>query len=111
MHEDRRMSCVFGCEADAALDHYLVCDPLWTAVISNTFKRIELLYADPFTKLGMCENSSEWLQMMAVVFSCYYALKFSHMDDIRALQDNGHPSQVHSRLFNYASAHAKDIIR
>ena len=111
MHEDRRMSCIFGCQADDALEHYLVCDPLWTAVISNTFKRVELLYADPFTKLGMCENSSEWCQMMSVAFSCYHALKFSHMDDIRALLDNGHPSKVETRLFNYASAHAKDIIR
>ena len=105
MHESKRLKCIFGCDNDDSLDHYLVCDPLWTAVISVSFKKTELLWTRPMTKLGLIDTSGEWLQMLAVAFACYHSMKMSHLPDILRELESGDPSEVHIRLVNYAKAH------
>jgi len=110
MHEIDRMSCIFGCEAEDCLDHYLCCDPLWTAVISNSFRRVELLWSRPLTKIGLVDPSIEWLQMLAIAFACYHSMKIDHKNDISLLLEGGHPCQVHFRLMHYARAHFREIV-
>ena len=111
MHEPKRLTCIFGCDAEDSLDHYLRCDPLWTAVISNSFKRSELLWCCPTTKLGLISPSMEWLQMCVVAFSCYHSIKMTHMPEILHVLESGNPCQVHSHLMNYAKAHCNDLFK
>ena len=110
MHEPLLLPCIFGCpNCKDELDHYLCCDPLWTAVISCSFKQTVLLQAGPFSKLGLgC--SSAWLQMLAIAFSCYHALKMSHLDEILSCLACGHLCQVHDRLMGYAKVFSSEII-
>jgi len=112
MHEAEELQCIFGCDAPDNLDHYLSCDPLWTMVISNSFKREELLSASPLQKLGLTDNSKEWLQMLAIAFSCYHAIKSGHRSEIsnNDYAEGRHPYQVHDRLFEYARTFSRDIV-
>ena len=49
MHEPIALPCIFGCEGcEDALNHYLSCDILWTAVTSCSFRRTELLWPGPY---------------------------------------------------------------
>ena len=111
MHESKILTCIFGCEAQDCLDHYLCCDPLWTAVISASHKRSELLWTSPIVKLGLVSPSIEWLQMCALAFACYHSIKMSHMPEVLQALESGNLCQVHSRLINYASAHWKDLFK
>ena len=111
MHESKVLQCIFGCEATDCLDHYLCCDPLWTAVISASFKRSELLWQSPLTKLGLERPSIEWLQMCAVAFACYHSIKMSHLNDVLQALESGNHCQVHLRLMNYASVHFKEMFK
>jgi len=110
MHEPLLLPCIFGCPSSRdELDHYLCCDPLWTAVISCSFKQTELLQAGPFSKLGLgC--SSAWLQMLAIAFSCYHAIKMNHLDDILSCLASGHHCHVLDRLMGYAKTFSSEII-
>ena len=111
MHEDTRLQCIFGCEAPDDLNHYLCCDPLWTAVISNCFNRVELLWTRPLIKIGLVNPKTEWLQMTSVAFSCYHSIRLDHWPEVLAAQpDRGNPCQVLNRLRNYARAFSKDFI-
>ena len=110
MHEEHRLQCIFGCDARDELDHYLCCDPLWTAVISTCFKGVGLLWSRPLVKIGLVDPSIEWLQMTSVAFSCYHSIKFDHKADVLAVQsERGDPCQVLNRLMNYARAFKKEI--
>jgi len=110
MHEPQLLPCIFGCpNCEDSLDHYLCCDPLWTAVISCSFKYAELLQAGPFSKLGL-GGSSAWLQMLAIAFSCYHAIKMSHRDEILKFLESGHLCQVHDRLIGYAKVFSCEIV-
>ena len=112
MNDDVNLKCLFGCDAPDKLDHYLDCDPLWTAVISACFPRVELLQTRPLTKIGLIDPKVEWLQMTSVAFSCYHAIKLDHLAEVLAYEsDEGNPCQVLSRLINYAHAFAKDQVQ
>ena len=112
MHEESDIGCLFGCEREPdKLEHYLSCDHLWTVVISCTFRRVELLHAVPFVKLGFGENSNEWLQMLSVAFACYHQLKFSHMSEIEACRTAKDYSVIHLRLVGYARVYSNELLR
>ena len=101
--------CIFGCPGcDDSLEHYMSCDPLWTAVISTSYKRTELLQTDLFFRFGF-SCSHEALKMLTIAFSCYHALKLGHRDEILSSFAFGHPCQVHDRRMNYAKAYACEI--
>ena len=109
LHEEKRLKCFFGCDAPDDLNHYLCCDPLWTAIISNGSARVGLLWTRPMTRIGMINPSLEWLQMVCIAYSCYHSIKFDHMQEVLACQpDSGDPYQVHCRLMNYARVYRKD---
>ena len=64
--EPRAMSSMSGLwwqDCEDSLDHYLICDPLWTIVISCCHQRSELLRSDPRTRLGLCAS---WFMVAAV---------------------------------------------
>merc|ERR1712087_432995 len=102
---------MFGCEdGQDDLEHYLCCEPSWTAVISHSFKRCELLQASPADRLSLCCLSEEWLQMIAIAFSCYHVVKLSHRDEIVDFVESGNPNQVIERLLSDADLHGREIL-
>ena len=110
MHEPLVLPCIFGCPGCIdEFDHYLVCDALWTAVISCSFKRTELLQSSPLTKLGL-DGSEAWLQMLTIAFSCYHAIKMSHRELVLASIASGHPCMVPDRLVEYARVFSSEIL-
>ena len=110
MHEPIPLPCIFGCEGCSdTLNHYLTCDILWTAVISCSFGRTELLRPSPFITLGL-DGSFERLQMLAIAFSSYHALKMSHHAELITSLACGHPCQVQDRLIGYAKVFAKEVL-
>jgi len=110
MHEALLLPCIFGCPGcEDNLDHYLCCDPLWTAVISASFRKTELLRSGLFAKLGL-GGSHAWLQMMAIAFSCYHAIKLSHLSEILSCASSGHHCQVFDRLMGYAKVFSSEIV-
>ena len=110
MHEDNLLPCIFGCEGDDALAHYLCCDPLWTAVISCSYKRTELLMQPPLVRLCLETPSVEGARLITIAFSCYHALKLGHRDLVEAGCDSGNFCEMHVKLMSLADAFAKDII-
>ncbi len=78
-------------------------------MISCSFNETELLQSSPVAKLGL-DASDAWLQMLAIAFSCYHAVKMSHRDEILASIASGHPCQVHGGLLEYARVFSSEII-
>ena len=105
MYEPVKLRCIVGCEADDNLDHYLRCDPLWTAMISTSYKRSELLWQCPMIKLGLVNPSPEWLQMIACAVACYHSLKMGHLPEVLMASDENNFSIIYSRLISYARLH------
>ena len=110
MHEAIELPCIFGCPAEDELDHYLCCDPLWTLVISSSFRREELLSASPLQRIGLDSNSMQWLQMLSVALPCYHAIKTNHRQEIALAIESGHHCQVQCRLFEYARSFSRELI-
>ena len=48
---------------------------------------------------------------MAVAFSCYHAIKMSHMGEVLSCISSGHPCQVEGKLFEYARVFSKEFDR
>ena len=112
MHESFQLPCIFGCpDCTDDLDHYLCCDPLWTAVISCSYGQSELLQAGPSTKLGLVESPRLWWQLIAIAFSCYHAVKMSHKDEILSSLASGHFCQVECRLLEYARVFSRELTK
>lgn len=110
LHEGVKHSCILGSEADDCLDRYLCCDPLWTGVISNSFRSVELSWSRPMTKEGFAGLSKEWLLMTAIAFACYHSIKMNHMSEVLRSPESGNPYQAHVRLMHYARAHSVEIV-
>ena len=76
------------------------------------FQANELSLSSPVCRLGLdASNSNVWLQMLAVAFSCYHALKLSHRAEILDALACGHHCQVHGRLMEHAKVFSSEIVR
>jgi hypothetical protein len=112
MHEAYELPCIFGCQGcEDDLEHYLICDPLWTVVISCSSGQSELLHAGPFTKLGLAfdDSSIVWWKKIAIAFSCYHAIKMSHRFEILSCHESGNFCQVEDRLLEYARVFSREL--
>merc|ERR1712129_144145 len=86
-------------------DHCLCCVPLWTAVISNSFKSVELSWTHPMMKRGLVGSSKEWFQISAIVFACYQSIEMNQVPEIIHVLKARKPWQVHVRLMHCPRAH------
>ena len=90
---------IFGCEdCTDSLDHYVVCDPLWSIVISCASSQSEHLRCGPLSKLGFGASPMSWWRMLSIAFFCYHAIKLEHRDEVLSVTASGHPCQVLNRL-------------
>ena len=112
MHEAYEFPCIFGCQGcEDDLEHYLVCDPLWTIVISCSSGQSELLHAGPHSKFGFpfSAHSIAWWKMLAIAFSCYHAIKMGHRDEVLFCSESGNFCQVLDRLLEYACVFSREL--
>ena len=109
MDEDLALPCVFGCGARDRLSHYVSCDPLWTAVISCSAKRVELLHCCPLSRLCLITPSIERARLLTIAFSCYHALKLGHRELVDRACDSNDFDELHAKLLSFADAFARDI--
>ena len=89
--------------------HYLCCDPLWTAVISSAFGRVELLQLSPMKRLCLSDPSVESARLLALAFNCYHALKLANRDLIDKCVQEGDFDSVQEKLVSLAAAFKQDL--
>ena len=110
MDEDVCLPCIFGCnDEDDELSHYLCCDTLWTAAISNVSPRVELLRCSPYQRLCLSQPSLENARLLALVFSCYHAIKLAHRDLVDKCVADKDFLDVQVKLMALALAFKKDM--
>ena len=75
MHEPHKLGCIFGCNDDDILSHYLICPVLWS--FANQFIKGE---DSVFVSERMCfQNPSiDKLQRLAMAHAIYHACKKDH---------------------------------
>jgi len=110
MHEDIALPCIFGCDASDTLSHYICCDPLWTAVISSSYKNVELLNCSPLVRLCLETPSVESARLIAIAFSCYHSLKLSQRLLVESGCDSDDFAETHAKLMSLADAFSRDIV-
>ena len=75
MHEPVLLQCIFGCEAPDALEHYLVCNPLWTVLQCQCQRSFSLpLPSSPLARLGLSDPS---LPNLCVLSACFHAYHYT----------------------------------
>ena len=71
MHEPCLLQCIFGCEAPDALEHYLVCNPMWNVLQRQCQRSFSLpLPSSPLARLGLSDPS---LPILGVLSACFHA--------------------------------------
>ena len=110
MHEAICLPCIFGCDdCTDSLNHYLICDPLWSIVISCSSNQCEHLRCGPFSKLGLEASPMIWWRMLSIAFSCYHAIKVGHRDEVLSCAASGHPQKLLDRLIGYAQVFSREV--
>ena len=103
MHEAICLPCILGCDdCTDSLNHYVICDPLWSIVISCSSNQCEHLRCGPFSKLGLEASPMIWWRMLSIAFSCYHAIVVGHRDEVLSCAASGHPQKLLDRLIGYA---------
>jgi len=77
-HEVVTLNCVFGCGGSDSLAHYLICDPLWTIVVSAMSAHVCCLSSPPEVRACLVNPSRESVLRCLVAFQVYHALKISY---------------------------------
>ncbi len=73
MHEDIKWPCIFGCEANDEIAHYIVCPILWHIACSQTSSEDSIYVSE---RLCFVQPSLEKLKRLALAHSIYHACKF-----------------------------------
>ena len=110
MHEEERLPCIFGCaDCDDELAHYICCDPLWTAAISNSYSSVELLHRSPLERLCLIDPHVEDACLLALTFNCYHAVKLANREIVDKCVQVGDFSAIQDKLMSLADAFKKDL--
>ena len=73
MHEPVKLQCIFGCrDAKDKLDHYLVCNCLWSSIDEVFEKMIDHL---PAGRVNFLHPSPTKVIVISCAFEVYHALK------------------------------------
>ena len=72
MHESVKFSCVFGCNAEDKLEHYLKCHTLWS-ILDEAFGGN--LTPCPFSRVNFDKPSCKQYILIESAFEIYHALK------------------------------------
>ena len=99
-----------GEDAQDKLSHYICCDPLWTAAISCSFNRLELLHQPPLNRLCLVSPSLMGARLLCIVYGCYHSIKLGHRGMVDDCVDDAEFEPVLTKLVAVADAFAKDIV-
>ena len=75
MHEEVIGDCVFCCGGGDALQHYLVCDHLWTLLVSCAGLKKEWLNLSAAQRLGFERPGIKSYLLIIVALKVYHAMK------------------------------------
>ena len=98
MHDSKVLPCIFGCDADDSLCHYLKCEPLWTLVYSCFKCNIRYL-SQPIheracvNNLHSCNNAR-----LYTAYSAYHSLRKLHSDLLHNAISSGNFEFVYDEL-------------
>ena len=83
MHESEALPCIFGCDADDDLRHYLKCEALWTCVYS-CFNCNTSILAQTIPERACVHNVNiANISRLYTAYSSYHALRKLHSDLIQ----------------------------
>ena len=83
MHEPEALPCIFGCDADDDLRHYLKCEALWACVYS-CFNCNTSILAQTIPERACVHNVNiANISRLYTAYSSYHALRKLHSDLIQ----------------------------
>ena len=94
MNEDVSLDCIFGCDGDDTLCHYLRCDILWTLIYAARGCELQNLSASPESRACFVDLSCWSVVNCWVAFQAYHAIKLHHRDLIDSAEDSGEYKEV-----------------
>ena len=95
MHESMALPCIFGCDADDTLDHYLKCDILWTLIYCCNNCKSTIFRQTIENKAcvrGLCRAN---LARLYTAFSTYHSLGKLHTEQLTEAISSGNSNSVH----------------
>ena len=95
MHESIALPCIFGCDAEDNLDHYLKCDTLWTLIYCCNNCKSTIFRQTIENKAcvrGLCRAN---LARLYTAFSTYHSLRKLHAEQITEAISSGNFNSVH----------------
>ena len=95
MHESIALPCIFGCDAEDNLDHYLKCDILWTLIYCCNNCKTTIFRQTIDNKAcvrGLCRAN---LARLYTAFSTYHSLRKLHTEQITEAISSGNFNSVH----------------
>ena len=96
MNEDDMLDCIFGCDGDDTLCHYLRCDILWTLIYAFTGCSLTNLSASPESRACFVDLSLWSVVNCWVAFQAYHAIKLHYRALIDEAEDCGDYREVQS---------------
>ena len=81
-HEDTLWPCIFGCDDDDALSHYLVCDPLWTICACSLNCRVDVLQRPAAERLCLVVPTPLSIQLCGTAYWVYHTMKLRHREEV-----------------------------
>jgi hypothetical protein len=79
MHEPDKLKCLFGCDADDKLEHYLNCHILWS-VLDGVFGGN--LSPNLFVRINFDEPSISQCHLIATAFEIYHAFQIGQRNSV-----------------------------
>ncbi len=104
MHESDKFKCLFGCDADDKLEHYLTCHTLWS-ILDEAFGGN--LTPNLFARINFDTPSVTQCILIECTFDKYHALKIGQ----RTLVDQCFSSRRFAPCICVASILASDCAR
>ena len=104
MHESDKLKCLFGCDADDKLEHYLTCHTLWS-ILDEAFGGN--LTPNPFARINFDTPSIIQCILIECAFEIYHALKIGQ----RNLVDECLSSRRFAPCVSVATILASDCAR
>ena len=95
MHESIALPCIFGCDAEDNLHHYLKCDILWTLIYCCNNCKSTIFRQTIENKAcvrGLCRAN---LARLYTAFSTYHSLRKLHTDLLTDAMSPGKFNSVH----------------
>ena len=75
-------TCIFGCDADDDLCHYLKCEVLWTLVYSCFNCNVSIFTQTAQHRASVCDMNTCSLAHLYTAYSSYHSLRKLHSDII-----------------------------